>query len=76
MTVRVRRPGGEVWEIQATTARISDGAQGLVSRRGMGLVIDEAPPAFHEFVVELEGDDRIEPLRWGGPDEEAGDGSQ
>ena len=74
VTVRVRRPGGEVWEIQSTTARISDGAQGLVSRRGMGLAIDEAPPAFHEFVVELEGDDRIEPLRWGGPDDDAPEG--
>jgi hypothetical protein len=71
VTVRVRRPGGEVWEIQATTARIADGAQGLVSRRGLGLVIDEAPPAFHEFVAELGGDDRIEPLRWGEPDDEA-----
>ncbi len=72
--VRVRRPGGEIWEIQATTARSADGSQGLVSRRGMGLVIDEAPPAFHEFVVELEGDDRIEPLRWGGPDDDAPEG--
>jgi hypothetical protein len=71
VTVRVRRPGGEVWEIQATTARIADGAQGLVSRRGLGLVIDEAPPAFHEFVAELGGDDRIGSLRWGGPDDEA-----
>jgi hypothetical protein len=65
VTVRVRRPGGE------TTARIADGAQGLVSRRGLGLVIDEAPPAFHEFVAELGGDDRIGSLRWGGPDDEA-----
>ena len=71
VTVRVRRPGGEVWEIQATTARIADGAQGLVSRRGLGLVIDEAPPAFHEFVAELGGDDRIGSLKWGGPDDEA-----
>ena len=71
VTVRVRRPGGEVWEIQATTARIADGAQGLVSRRGLGLVIDEAPPAFHEFVAELGGDDRIGSLRWGEPDDGA-----
>jgi hypothetical protein len=58
VTVRVRRPGGEIWEIQATTARNADGAQALVSRRGLGLVIDEAPPAFHEFVAELGTDDR------------------
>ena len=71
VTVRVRRPGGDVWEIQATAVRSADGAQGMVSRRGLGLAIDEAPPAFHEFVAELGGDDRIGPLRWGGPDDEA-----
>lgn len=71
VTVRVRRPRGEVWEIQATTARIADGAQALFSRRGLGLVIDEAPPAFHEFVTELGGDDLIGSLRLGGPDDEA-----
>jgi hypothetical protein len=43
VTVRVRRPGGEIWEIQATTARSADGSQALISRRGLGLVIDEAP---------------------------------
>jgi hypothetical protein len=71
VTVRVRRPGGEIWEIQATTARGADGSQGLISRRGLGLVIDEAPAAFHEFVAELEGNDRLGPLRLGGPDDEA-----
>jgi hypothetical protein len=71
VTVRVRRPGGEIWEIQATTARNADGSQALISRRGLGLVIDEAPAAFHEFVAELEGGDHSGPLRWGGPDEEA-----
>ena len=74
VTVRVRRPGGEIWEIQATTARSADGSQALISRRGLGLVIDEAPAAFHEFVAELEGDDRIAPLRLGGPDDEAPEG--
>ena len=69
VTVRVRRPGGEIWEIQATTVRSADGSQALISRRGLGLLIDDAPPAFHEFVAELEGDDR--PLRLGGPDDEA-----
>ena len=71
VTVRVRRPGGDVWEIQATAVRSDDGAQGLVSRRGLGLVIDEAPPEFHEFVAELEGDDGIGPLRMSEPDDGA-----
>ncbi len=54
VTVRVRRPGGEVWDILAMTARRDDGAKGIISRRGMGLVIEEAPEGFHEFVAELE----------------------
>ncbi len=53
--VRVRRPGGEIWEISATTARVADGARALISRRGLGLVIEEAPAAFHEFVSALGG---------------------
>jgi hypothetical protein len=61
VTVRVRRPGGEVWEIQATAARHADGARALISRRGLGLVIEEAPAAFHEFVAEL-GGGSLEPL--------------
>jgi hypothetical protein len=69
VTVRVRRPGGEIWEIQSTTARGADGSQALISRRGLGLVIDEAPPAFHEFVAELEGDDRVGLLRLDEPDD-------
>jgi hypothetical protein len=69
--VRVRRPGGEIWEIQATMARGADGSQALVSRRGLGLVIDEAPPAFHEFVSEFGCDDRSGPLPLAGPDDEA-----
>ena len=76
VTVRVRRSGGEIWEIQATTIRSADGSQALISRRGLGLVIDEAPAAFHEFVAELERDDRIGPLRWGGPDEEAAEDAE
>ena len=70
VTVRVRRPGGEIWEIQSTMARGADGSQALISRRGLGLVIDEAPSAFHEFVAELEGDDRIGLPRLDGPDDE------
>jgi hypothetical protein len=69
VTVRVRRPGGEIWEIEATTARNSDGAQALVSHRGLGLVIDEAPPAFHAFVADFGVDDRIGSLPLGGPDD-------
>ena len=38
VTLRVRRPGGQIWEIEATTARNSDGAQGMGARRGRGLV--------------------------------------
>jgi len=71
VTVRVRRPGGEIWEIQATTVRSADGSQALISRRGLGLVVNEAPAAFCEFVAELEGDDRIGPMRLGEPDDEA-----
>ena len=76
VTVRVRRPGGEIWEIQATAARSADGSQALISRRGLGLVIDEAPVEFHEFVAELEGDDHVGPPRWGGPDSEAAEDAE
>ena len=74
VTVRVRRPGGEIWEIQSTMARSADGSHGMISRRGLGLAIDEAPPAFHEFVAELEGDDRIESPRLAGRDDEVPEG--
>jgi hypothetical protein len=53
VTLRVRRPGGEIWEVQATTARHADGSGGMISRRGVGLVIEEAPVAFHEFVAQV-----------------------
>ena len=53
VVVRIRRPGGEIWEITATTKRSADGSSGLISKRGLGLLIDEAPMAFHEFVAEL-----------------------
>ena len=43
----------------------------MISRRGLGLVIDEAPPGFHEFVAELEGDDHIGALGLDGPDDES-----
>jgi hypothetical protein len=53
VTVRIRRPGGEVWEIQAVIARRSEGQGGIISGRGMGLVIEEAPVGFHEFFESL-----------------------
>ena len=53
VSIRMRRPGGEIWEIQALTARQSDGRRGLVSDRGMGLVIEEASMGFHEFCASL-----------------------
>lgn len=55
--VRVRRPGGAVWEISASPARTADGSRGI-SKRGLGLVIEEAPPEFHEFVAELDASRR------------------
>lgn len=72
--VRVRRPGGEIWETQATAARIANGSQALFSRRGLGLVIDEASPGFHEFVAELGIDDRVGSLRFAEPDDESSEG--
>jgi hypothetical protein len=53
LVLRIRRPGGEIWEILASTARQSDGRRGLISDRGIGLVIDEAPIGFHEFCASL-----------------------
>ncbi len=52
--LRIRRPGGEMWELQATTARSADGSHALISKRGLGLVIDEAPEPFHAFVAEVQ----------------------
>jgi hypothetical protein len=65
--IRVRRSGGEIWEIQATTARNADRSQALFSRRGLGLVIEEAPLSFHEFVAELERNAPVGPPRVGEP---------
>jgi len=59
VTVRVRRPGGEIWEILATTARNADGSAAMISKRGMGLVIEEAPMAFHQFVAEVTREGRL-----------------
>lgn len=59
VTVRVRRPGGEIWEIQARTARTADGSAAIISKRGIGLVIEEAPTAFHEFVAQITREGRL-----------------
>ena len=53
VVVRVRRPGGVLWEIEARVARCSDGARSLISERGFGLEILEAPAGFHSFVASL-----------------------
>lgn len=59
VTIRIRRPGGEIWEIQARTARNADGSAAMISKRGIGLVIVEASTAFHEFVAEVTRDNRL-----------------
>jgi len=68
VTVRVRRPGGDVWEINATCARGADGSHGLISKRGLGLVIEEAPRGFHEFVAELGKTRGVRDIPWPGWD--------
>lgn len=50
--VVMRRPGGEVWEIQACVARTT-GRRVTTPRRGLGLEIEEAPHAYHVFVSTL-----------------------
>ena len=51
--VLIRRPGGEVWDIQATVARKMGREGAPTPRRGLGLVIEEAPHAYHVFVSTL-----------------------
>ncbi len=53
--VLVRRPGGEAWTIQARVARSTEGSasQPLFTARGVGLVIEEAPEAFRDFIRSL-----------------------
>ena len=51
--VVMRRPGGEVWEIEATVARKTGRWQAAITRRGLGLIIEEAPHAYHVFVSTL-----------------------
>ncbi len=50
VSVLVRRPGGEVWEIAARVARTATRPKQPTPRRGVGLVIEEAPHAYHVFV--------------------------
>ena len=53
----LRRPGGEVWELRARVARVrrADGDSPLISGRGLGLEILEAPEAFQSFLEALQG---------------------
>jgi hypothetical protein len=55
VTVRVRRPGGELWEIRARVARVGEatGAQPVFTGRGLGLKLVSAPDAFLDFVRSL-----------------------
>jgi hypothetical protein len=51
--VLIRRPGGEIWEIEARVARRTDRRLTPTPRRGLGLEIEEAPHAYHVFVSTL-----------------------
>jgi len=52
--VVIRRPGGEVWEVDARVTRAIDrSSQSPTPRRGLGLAILEAPHAYHVFVSTL-----------------------
>ncbi len=51
--VRIRRPGGVVWELEAEVARFQDRNQAPTPTRGLGLEILLAPPGFEEFVAEI-----------------------
>jgi hypothetical protein len=51
--VRIRRPGGVVWELETEVARLRDRDQAPASTRGLGLEILLAPPGFEEFVAEV-----------------------
>lgn len=51
--VKIRRPGGEVWEITARVARKAERPDNPTPRRGLGLIIEEAPHAYHVFVSTL-----------------------
>lgn len=53
VTVVIRRPGGEIWEIDARVARKAGREAAPTPRRGVGLEIDEAPHAYHAFVGTL-----------------------
>jgi hypothetical protein len=55
VAVRIRRPGGVLWELEARVTRCDRNARGdaLISGRGLGLAILKAPQAFEDFVDEL-----------------------
>ncbi len=56
LELTVRRPGGEVWTLWARVARGVPRGAAMLSRRGVGLELVEAPDAYHRFVSELLGD--------------------
>jgi len=51
--VRIRRPGGAIWELETEVARLRNRDQAPASTRGLGLEILLAPPGFEEFVAEI-----------------------
>ena len=51
--VIMRRPGGEIWELETRVARKTGRRPVTTPRRGLGLEIDEAPHAYHVFVSTL-----------------------
>jgi len=51
--VRIRRPGGEVWEIETEVARKLGMQEAPAWSRGVGLITLHAPPGYNKFVAEL-----------------------
>jgi hypothetical protein len=51
--VRIRRPGGAIWELDAEVVRLRGRDRVPASARGLGLEVIWAPPGFEEFVAEL-----------------------
>jgi len=51
--VVMRRPGGQVWELQTRVMRKTERFAAPTPRRGLGLEILEAPHAYHVFVSTL-----------------------
>ena len=56
LQLEIRRPGGELWNLDVRVARVPDPerARSMVSSKGMGLSILSAPDAYYAFLDELE----------------------